>query len=242
MTNKQSGTSAIYEATDIEFEYTLGSEHVHALRGVSLSIPHGAFVCLMGPSGSGKTTLLNLFGLIEQMQKGRLTLLGDDVSTMTEGAKNNARRFRIGFVFQTFQLIPVLRADENVDYFLARQGLPSKERKLRVEESLSAVGLWEHRMKKPLEMSGGQRQRVAIARALAKKPEVIIADEPTASVDQKTGRELMETFAKIHDERKVAIVVSSHDPMVQSFAPSRIMLQDGKITGTHALGTESVGA
>ena len=228
--------SAIYEASDIEFEYTLGSERVPALRGVSVSVPPGAFVCLMGPSGSGKTTLLNLFGLIEQMQKGRLTLLGEDVSRMAESAKNRARRFRIGFVFQTFQLIPVLRADENVDYFLARQGLPAKERKARVEESLAAVGLWEHRMKKPLEMSGGQRQRVAIARALAKKPEVIIADEPTASVDQKTGRELMETLSRIHAERKVAIVVSSHDPMVQSFVPGRIVLTDGKITETRDLG------
>ena len=228
--------SVIYEASNLEFEYTLGTDHVHALRGVSVSVPHGAFVCLMGPSGSGKTTLLNLFGLIEQMQKGKLLLLGQDVAAMDEASKNKARRFQIGFVFQTFQLIPVLRADENVDYFLARQGLDAKERKARVEESLAAVGLWEHRMKRPLEMSGGQRQRVAIARALAKKPEVIIADEPTASIDQKTGRGLMETLAKIHEDRKVAIVVSSHDPMVQSFVPARIVLQDGKITETTGLG------
>ncbi len=228
-------TPNVYHAKDVRFRYMLGSERVEALRGVSVTIPHGAFVCLMGPSGSGKTTLLNLLGLIETMQEGSLTLLGEDVSKMNEAARNRARRFRIGFVFQTFQLIPVLRADENVEYFLGRQGLPAKERAVRVEEALHAVGLLEHRRKRPLEMSGGQRQRVAIARALAKKPDLIIADEPTASIDQKTGRDLMETFARINEERKVAIVVSSHDPMVQAFTPSRIALKDGQITETIAM-------
>ena len=182
-------TNNLYQLSGVNFQYHLGTLLVQALRNIDLKIDAGDFVCFRGPSGSGKTTLLNLLGLIEPPQEGTTLFEGEDLSKLSETQKNHIRRFRIGFVFQNFHLIPVLRADENVEYFLARQGLPKKERQERVETALKAVGLWEHRNKKPLEMSGGQRQRVAIARALAKHPHVIVADEPTASLDSSTGKQ-----------------------------------------------------
>jgi putative ABC transport system ATP-binding protein len=221
---------SLYELSNVTFHYQLGNQRVQALQNVNLSIASGEFVCLRGPSGSGKTTLLNLLGLIEPPQDGTALFEGDNLGTISEKQKNHIRRFRIGFVFQNFHLIPVLRADENVEYFLSRQGLPKTQRKARVEAALRSVGLWEHRHKKPLEMSGGQRQRVAIARALAKNPHVIVADEPTASLDSGTGREIMSLLRVMNQEQGVTILVSSHDPMVIDFARRTVELHDGSIT------------
>ena len=178
---------SFYEVEDVTFSYTLGKVKVEALSQVSCQIREGEITCLNGPSGSGKSTLLNLLGLIEPIQQGNIRLLKHDFHSLSESGKNKIRMYELGFIFQSFHLFPVMNAEENVEYFLSRQGLPRSERKERVKESLQSVGLWEHRKKKPLEMSGGQRQRVAIARALAKRPKVILADEPTASLDQKTG-------------------------------------------------------
>jgi ABC-type lipoprotein export system ATPase subunit len=224
-----SGIDTLYRVRGMRFSYDFGRLKTPALNGIDADIRKGEFVCFSGPSGSGKTTLLNLLGLIESVQEGSIEFGGKHFAALTETEKNHLRRHRIGFVFQTFQLFPVLRGDENVEYFLARQGVPRDERRERVRDALEAVGLWEHRRKKPMEMSGGQRQRVAIARALAKHPDVIIADEPTASLDQATGRGVMEVFKRFCREREVTIIASSHDPMVQQFAHRQLHLVDGRL-------------
>jgi len=200
-----------------------------ALEKVSFQIRSGDFVAISGPSGSGKSTLLNLLGMIEPLQSGEIALDGHSYSSLRERDRNWIRRFKLGFIFQSFNLIDVLNAEENIEYFVNSQGLGMAERKSRVEDALKAVQLWEHRFKKPHQMSGGQRQRVAIARALAKKPRVILADEPTASLDQTTGREIIELLKKLNTQENVTIVVSSHDPMVLEQAPRRLRLKDGKI-------------
>jgi putative ABC transport system ATP-binding protein len=221
--------ASLYEVRDVRFSYQLGDLRAPALNGVTLEIARGDFVCLSGPSGSGKTTLLNLLGLIEPVQEGSVAFAGTSMQSLSERARNRIRRYQIGFVFQTFQLFPVLRADENVEYFLTRQRLSRETRRERVREALDVVGVWEHRHKRPSEMSGGQRQRVAVARALAKHPDVIIADEPTANLDQATGRGVMEVFSRLNVEHGVTLLMSSHDPMVQGFAQRRIQLVDGRV-------------
>jgi ABC-type lipoprotein export system ATPase subunit len=221
--------SNLYQADKLQLSYHLDGQDWPALRDVSLTVDPGEFVCLSGPSGSGKTTLLNVLGLIEPLQKGEVLFAGKKFSNLDENEKNRIRRFQIGFVFQSFQLFPVLSAEENVEYFLTRQGIASAERKRRVRETLESVGLWEHRAKRPLQMSGGQRQRVAVARALAKKPQVILADEPTANLDQSTGATLMDTFRDLKKQFGVTLVVSSHDPMVHARADRIIHLVDGRV-------------
>ena len=220
----------LFEVKSLSFSYQLGHQHVQALQDVSIDIDRGKLVCLSGPSGSGKTTLLSLLGLIEPIQQGEVLFEGKSVRELTEKQRNHARRFRIGFVFQQFHLIPVLTAEENVEFFLSRQGVPKAERNKRVDEALDAVGITSQRKQKPLEMSGGQRQRVALARAIAKKPDVIIADEPTASLDQATGREIMKIFAEQTEKREVTVIAASHDPMVLGFATRKVALCDGKVT------------
>jgi len=181
---------------------------------------------LAGPSGSGKSTLLHLLGLIEPVQSGSLLYGGQDFSALSEAEKNQFRRFDLGFIFQQFFLFDTLTALENVEYFLKNQNLTAAERLKRSEAALTQVGLASHLRKKPNEMSGGQRQRVAIARALVKNPKVILADEPTASLDQKTGREVMELL-KAAAANGTTVIVASHDPMALSYADRIIHIQDG---------------
>ncbi len=221
--------NVLYAGNGIVFNYRLGTQSVPALNGLDISLERGGFYCLAGPSGSGKTTLLNLLGLIENMQTGSLLFDGTDLSRLGEKDKNPIRRFHIGYIFQTFNLLPVLRADENVEYFLHRQGVPAQERRQRVADALNAVGLWEHRHKRPAEMSGGQRQRVGIARALAKKPDLIIGDEPTASLDQETGKGIIDTLVALNRSSGVTVILSSHDPMVQARSQHVIGLRDGQV-------------
>lgn len=216
-----------FSCRGIRFAYQLGKTQFLALRGVDLDFQEGCFTCISGPSGSGKSTLLHLLGLIEELQQGELQFFGQPVNRMTDQQKAHIRRFGIGFVFQSFHLIPVLSAFENVEYFLTRQKVPAAERKQLVEHALASVGLWEHRMKNPGELSGGQRQRVAIARALAKRPRVIIADEPTASLDQSTGRGIMKIFEQLSHQHRVSLILTSHDPMVLEQCPSVVRLVDG---------------
>lgn len=225
---------SLYRCNSLFFKYHLGGQWVHAVNGVSLEVQKGDFVCLTGPSGSGKSTLLNLLGLIEPVQEGEIHFDGISLASLAEREKNSLRRFRLGFVFQTFNLLEVLNAEENVEYFLVQQGLPLKERKARVERALKNVELWEHRHKRPNEMSGGQRQRVAIARSLAKNPDVILADEPTASLDQKTGSETMRIFKKLNDSENVTIITASHDPMVFDYAKRIVKMVDGRLMEGHA--------
>lgn len=223
--------SQLFEAIDISIDYKLGDVLVPALRGVSFSIQSGLFTCLVGPSGSGKSTLLNVLGFIEPIQRGRLTYFGNELSAISESELNQIRRFEVGFVFQNFHLIDVLSASENVEYFLARQGIRRSERLERVRESLNAVGLADHAHKRPSQMSGGQRQRVAIARALAKRPKVLIADEPTANLDSKTGSEVLELLIQLSREQGCSIVMASHDQHAIDVCDRRIHLKDGQLTG-----------
>ncbi len=215
----------IYHLKGLTFKY----RDVAALQNLDLAIPRYTLAAISGPSGSGKSTLLNILGLIEPVQEGVVIFQDQDISDLPEIKKNEIRKYKIGFIFQQFHLIPVLTAEENISYFLCRQRLPKKQIKEQVHEVLNAVDLWEHRKKKPGELSGGQKQRVAIARAVAKNPEVIIADEPTASLDQATGREIMQTFEKLIEEKQLSIIISSHDPMVHSFAKHLFRMQDGRI-------------
>ena len=221
----------IYEVEDVGFSYLLGKQKIEALSSLSLKIPRETLVTFSGPSGSGKSTLLNVLGFIEPVQEGRVVFLDEDLGSMSEKRKNEIRKFHIGFIFQQFHLIPVLTAEENIRYFLTRQNLPKAEIRERTEDVLHAVGLWEHRTKKPSQLSGGQKQRVAIARAVAKQPKVIIGDEPTASLDQKTGGGIMELLAEMVETRNTSIVLTTHDPMVQKFSKMNFHLQDGRLAG-----------
>jgi putative ABC transport system ATP-binding protein len=228
--NQHTHLPHLYQIRNLDFSYPLGKVLVHALRDVSFDIPASRVVCFSGPSGAGKTTLLNILGLIEPIQKGSVIFNQQDLKELSENEKNHLRRYHVGFIFQQFHLLPVLTAEENVEYFLARQGLPRDERLRLTKEALESVGLWEHRFKKTLEMSGGQRQRVAIARAIAKRPNVIIADEPTASLDQKTGREIMEILVQLSQKKGVSVVIASHDLMVHSYAEYHYQVLDGQVT------------
>lgn len=219
----------IYHCKNLDFYYQLDETKIHALTKLNLDIPRKDFMCIQGPSGSGKSTFLSLLGLIEQVQGGTILFNQHDLGKIGEAHKNQIRRHDLAFVFQTFNLIPILSAYENVEYFLIKQGVPLMERKMRVEEALRTVGLWEHRKKKPMQMSGGQRQRVAIARAVVKHPQVIIADEPTASLDQKTGHEIMDLFHRLNQEKGVTLIVASHDPMVAERVKRKVILRDGMI-------------
>lgn len=223
--------SILYKIEHLVFSYYLGKQQVEAVRGVSLTIPNASLVTISGPSGSGKSTLLNILGLIEPVQGGKLYFQGENLSQIGEKRKNQIRKFEIGFIFQQFHLFPVLNAEENVKYFLTRQKLSKKEVNERTEEALRAVGLWEHRKKKPSELSGGQKQRVAIARAIAKRPKVIIGDEPTASLDQKTGREIMDILVRFVKEEKGTVILTTHDQMVQSYSDQNFHLVDGLLEG-----------
>ncbi len=223
-------TDKLFEVTDLAFSYVLGKQKVEAIRGLDLSIDAHTFATISGPSGSGKSTLLNILGLIEPVQQGNVLFLGEEISRLTEREKNKIRRNRIGFIFQQFHLIPVLTAQENVEYFLSRQGCSRVEARSRAQEALEAVGLSDCRAHKPSQLSGGEKQRVAIARAIAKNPDVIIADEPTASLDSKTGKEILEILANLTKSKKSSVLLTTHDPMVQDYADSNVHLVDGRIS------------
>jgi putative ABC transport system ATP-binding protein len=189
---------------------------------------------LKGPSGSGKTTLINLLGLLDRPDAGSLTLDGASVAALDENARADLRRDRFGFVFQTFNLVAVLTASENVEYPMMLKGVPPTTRRRHASELLSRVGLSEKGAVRPDLLSGGQRQRVAIARALANEPEVILADEPTASLDSKTADEVLDLMTRINEERRVAFVLSSHDPRVVARAQRVLTLEDGRLAGSLA--------
>ena len=219
----------LFVINDLQFSYLAGSQEIPALRGLSLSIPTGSFVTFTGPSGSGKSTLLHLLGLIEPVQKGKLLFRDEDMSKMSEKQMNRIRKYHIGFIFQQFHLIPVLSVEENVMYFLLSQGLKQEEARERALAALEDVGIIDQAKKRPGELSGGQKQRVAIARAVAKNPDVIIADEPTASLDQKTGEGIVELLQKLVAEHNCSMIISTHDPMVEKHSEMNFHIQDGQI-------------
>ncbi len=220
--------SYLYSCRQLSHCYQQGPQQFPALHEVNLDISAGEFCLIMGPSGSGKSTLLNLLGLVEPVQKGNLSFQNEDLGVITEKKKNYLRRHQLGYIFQSFHLFDVLTAAENVEFFLNRQGFSAAERKKKVQESLEAVDLWLHRGKRPQDMSGGQRQRVAIARALAKQPAVIIADEPTASLDQDSSRTILQLLKNLC-QGGTTIILSAHDPLARDYASRVLLLKDGRL-------------
>ncbi len=216
-------------ARSVSKTYSLGAAEVPAVRGVSIEIVPGEFVAIQGPSGSGKTTLLNLLGLLDSPDSGEVLFEGRDATELSENERSDLRRDRFGFVFQTFNLIPVLSAEENVAYPVALTGADASERRVRARELLTAVGLADKLGVRPDLLSGGQRQRVSIARALANRPAVVFADEPTANLDSKTADEILDLMRALNEERGVAFVFATHDPRVVARAKRIVSLTDGRI-------------
>jgi putative ABC transport system ATP-binding protein len=201
-----------------------------ALSGVSFPVEAGEFLSIAGPSGSGKTTILNIIGCLDKPSGGHFLLNEIDVGSRKDAEQADIRRHKLGFIFQTFNLIPILTAFENVEFPLILKGnLTSKERRILVEEILTEVGLKDLQQRKPSQMSGGQQQRVSIARALVKKPQLILADEPTANLDSKTGKEILELMRRMNEKTGATFIFSTHDQMVMDFAKRLILLKDGQI-------------
>jgi putative ABC transport system ATP-binding protein len=226
---------AILEARGLTRIYRLGAEKVAGIRDATLEVGPSEFAVLAGPSGSGKTTLLNLLGLLDRPDEGTLVFEGRDVSTLDDRERSRLRRERIGFVFQSHSLVPVLSAAENVAIALWIRNVPEAECRRRAVLALDAVGLAGLANRLPDALSGGQRQRVAVARALVGEPAVILADEPTASLDSETALRLLDLFETLHRDRGVAFVFSSHDPAIVSRARRRLKLRDGRIEADEAV-------
>ena len=218
------------ETQQLSKTYRLGSEEVHALCGVDFVAEQGDFIVVNGPSGSGKTTFLNLLSVIDMPTEGEVLIEGEPTSWKTERQLSMLRRSTIGLVFQTFNLVPVLSAAENVEYPLLLQQLPRDERRARVAAMLKEVGLEEMAKRRPNELSGGQRQRVAVARALVSGPRIVLADEPTANLDSETGGRVMELLRGLNEDHCVTFIVVTHDPAVSAFAQRKIRILDGKLT------------
>ena len=213
-------------------DYMLGKQRIEALKGVSLTVNASEFLAIAGPSGSGKSTLLNLIGLIDTPSSGVLEVNGQDVMGQTPDQLADLRSHTIGFIFQTFNLLPVLTAQENVEYpLLLHKELNKQQRRERVAHHLEVVGLTKYAHHRPNELSGGQRQRVAIARALATHPKIVLADEPTANLDHGTGEEVLNLMKKINREAGVTFIFSTHDPKVMSLADRVIHMIDGELLG-----------
>lgn len=221
--------STLLSARGLRKEYPMGAERIRALHDVEVDVFPGDFVALRGPSGSGKTTLINLLGLLDVPDQGQIFIEGRDSSTLSDNERTDLRRDRYGFVFQTFNLIPVLSAAENVGYPMLLKAKPRADIERRAHELLAAVGLKGKEQVRPDLLSGGQRQRVAIARALANQPVVIFADEPTASLDSHTADAILDLMGQLNKERGVAFVISTHDPRVVGRAARVITLHDGAI-------------
>jgi putative ABC transport system ATP-binding protein len=215
-------------ARDLTRHYVVGSEVVHALDGVSFSIARGEWVAIVGQSGSGKSTLMNLVGCLDTPTSGTYLLNGADVRTLPDDALADLRNREIGFVFQTFQLLPRATALANVELPLVYRGMARGERRARAEEALRAVGLADRMHHRPNELSGGQRQRVAIARALVGDPSLLLADEPTGNLDTATGEEIMRLFEELH-ARGHTLVLVTHEPRLAARCPRAIRLSDGRV-------------
>ena len=212
--------------------YGQGTLDVHALRGVDMDLHDGEFTALVGPSGSGKTTLLNIIGVLDQADSGTVTVAGQDVSLLDKGAAADFRLNTVGFIFQAYNLVPVLTAYENAEFTLLLRGVPTGERRKRVMHLLDRVGLADIADRKPHELSGGQQQRAAVVRALATEPRLVLADEPTANLDSETSAELMELMRELNGELGTTFLFSTHDPVVITRSRRLIRLLDGHIDDT----------
>jgi len=219
---------ALIATQDLWKTYVMGSEEIHALRGVSIQIERGEYVAIMGPSGSGKSTLMNLIGCLDTPSKGSYLLNGKQVSEMNDDELARIRNEEIGFVFQTFNLLPRATALHNVELPLIYAGMPSKDRQQRALEALGKVELTDRKTHRPNELSGGQRQRVAIARALVNNPSILLADEPTGNLDSKTGEEIMGLFARLHETGNTIVLVT-HEADIAAHAHRAIHIRDGNV-------------
>jgi putative ABC transport system ATP-binding protein len=221
-------TDAVIQLRDLTREYQMGAERVHALRGVSLAIRRNEYVAIMGPSGSGKSTLMNLIGCLDTPSEGEYWLNGQEVSRMSDDALARVRNREIGFVFQTFNLLPRASALQNVELPLVYAGRGSRDRAARAARALARVSLADRVHHRPNEMSGGQRQRVAIARALVNEPSILLADEPTGNLDSVTSEEIMRVFGGLHAQGQTVILVT-HEPAIAAHAERVVVLRDGRI-------------
>ena len=220
---------SIVTCQNVTKTYRQGKVEVTALQSVNLDVKAGGFVALAGPSGSGKTTLLNLIGGLDRPDDGRILVNGNDYGQLNDAQMAELRLHHIGFVFQAYNLIPVLSAVENVEYVMQLQGIPPKERRQRAIQILDEVGLNEKYHRRPAELSGGQQQRVAVARAIVSNPSIVLADEPTANLDSKTGEGLLELMREMNTQRGVTFIFSTHDSMVMDYAQRVVIIKDGHI-------------
>ena len=218
----------ICQLVGVTKSYPMGDLLVQALRGVNVSVGAGEFTVFAGPSGSGKSTALNLLGCLDRPTSGEVFLVGQNVATLSDDALGAVRARRIGFIFQSFNLIPVLTASENVDLALRLAGVEGS-RAERVEKALTEVGLKDYLHRRPSQLSGGQQQRVAIARALVKSPAIVIADEPTANLDSTNGEAILDLMRQMNEEKGVTFLFSTHDPMVMARAKRVVRLKDGEV-------------
>jgi putative ABC transport system ATP-binding protein len=219
---------SLIETRDLWKTYVMGQEEIHALRGVSIHIERGEYVAIMGPSGSGKSTLMNLIGCLDTPSKGSYLLNNKEVASMNDDELARIRNEEIGFVFQTFNLLPRATALHNVELPLVYAGVAGKTRQERAREALAKVELTERASHRPNELSGGQRQRVAIARALVNNPSILLADEPTGNLDSKTGVEIMSVFEKLHESGNTIVLVT-HEPDIAAHAHRAIHIRDGQV-------------
>ncbi|MCW5600953.1 ABC transporter ATP-binding protein [Nitrosomonas sp.] len=221
---------SIVRLVNVSKEYMLGEQKVQALEDINLEIEEGVFLAIAGPSGSGKSTILNLIGCIDTPSSGNIYINGQDVSGKTPDELSDLRARSIGFIFQTFNLFPVLSAEENVEYPLLQfKDISTKERRERTVKFLDIVGLSKFAHHRPNQLSGGQRQRVAIARALATHPKIILADEPTANLDHKTGESILQLMKEINRREQTTFIFSTHDARVMAIADQLIHIEDGRL-------------
>lgn len=222
----------IIEMQNVKKDYPLGNTTVHALKNIDFAVAEGDFLSIVGPSGSGKTTLLNIIGCIDHATAGRVSVHGTEISTMSDKHLTDLRLHKIGFIFQTFNLIPVLTVRENVEFpllLMKKKNFSKKEVRDRAEKLIGEVGLADHIEHRPYELSGGQRQRVAIARALVTNPDIVLADEPTANLDSETGEKILELMQALNVIEKTTFIFSTHDPDVLKYAKHIVKIKDGVI-------------
>jgi putative ABC transport system ATP-binding protein len=226
----------VVKAENLVKDYGLNGQTVHALRGVNLEFQEGEFAAIAGPSGSGKSTFLHLAGCLDTLTEGSMSVGGADTAGLSQKQMALLRRRRIGFIFQAYNLIPVLSVEENIGFPLTLLGMEQREVRERTAQVLSQVGLAGMEKRRPKEMSGGQQQRVAIARALVKRPSLILADEPTANLDSKIGREILELMAALNKSGGTTFIFSTHDQMVMDYARRIIRIRDGRVESDEVKG------